>query len=65
LGVIRAAGGEDQHALDAFLVSHIDEAMFLVTNLRSHGLAAGGFASGHINATRFWLMGRELPGLSP
>ncbi|MGB8813006.1 MAG: GNAT family N-acetyltransferase [Paracoccaceae bacterium] len=55
--MIRAAEPADRAALDAFLLTHADRAMFALTNLRQHGIAAKGFGSAHPHATRFWLVG--------
>jgi GNAT superfamily N-acetyltransferase len=63
LGVIRAASVADRAALEAFLLAHIDVAMFPMVNLRDHGIGAGGFGSEHPNAARFWLLGPGIGGV--
>lgn len=61
--MIREAEPKDLSALEAFLLSHIDVAMFPMANLRGYGIGAGGFASEHPNASRFWMIGPELDGV--
>ena len=61
--MIRAAGPVDCGLIEAFSLAHIDISMFLITNLRNHGLAADGFASDHINASRIWVVGPGVAGV--
>jgi RimJ/RimL family protein N-acetyltransferase len=63
LGVIREATIADRAAMEAFLLAHIEVAMFPMANLREHGLGAGGFGSEHPNAARFWLLGPGVRGV--
>ncbi len=63
LGVIREAGPQDRRTLDAFLLAHIDVAMFPMSNLRAHGIGQTGFASDHPNAARYWLVGPGISGV--
>lgn len=62
--MIREAGPADRAALDAFLVKHAESAMFLLGNLREHGVGAGDFAVSHPNATRFWWVGAGVLGVT-
>lgn len=55
--MIREAGPEDRAALETVLTARLDQAMFPVSNLRTHGLSEGGFPSDHPHASRFWLVG--------
>ncbi|MFN4203560.1 MAG: GNAT family N-acetyltransferase [Tabrizicola sp.] len=55
--MIREAGPGDRTTLEALLLRNLDRAMFPLTNLRAHGLGAGGFATDHRHATRFWFVG--------
>jgi GNAT superfamily N-acetyltransferase len=57
--MIREMRPQDRDALEAFLISRIDEAMFPIVNLRAHGLGNGGFASNHDHASRFWRLGDD------
>ncbi len=61
--MIREASVADRAALEAFLLAHIDVAMFPMANLRDHGIGADGFGSEHPNAARFWLLGPEVGGV--
>jgi predicted GNAT family acetyltransferase len=63
LDVIREATIADRAAMQAFLLAHIEVAMFPMANLRDHGLGAGGFGSEHPNAARFWLLGPGVRGV--
>ena len=54
--MIREAGPDDRSRLEALLLRNLDGAMFPLTNLRAHGLGAGGFATDHRHATRFWFV---------
>jgi RimJ/RimL family protein N-acetyltransferase len=56
LAVIRAAGPADAAAVEAFLLRHVEGAMFPLSNLRLHGLAEGDFASDHPHAMRVWMV---------
>jgi GNAT superfamily N-acetyltransferase len=49
-------GPDDRAALEALLTARLDQAMFPLSNLRTHGLRNGGHASDHPHATRFWLV---------
>jgi GNAT superfamily N-acetyltransferase len=55
--MIRAAGPEDRAEVEARLTARMDEAMFPLTSLRTHGLSRDGFAARHDYASRFWLVG--------
>ncbi len=61
--MIREAGQADYEALEAFLLAHIDAAMFPMSNLRAHGIGQNGFASEHLNATRYWVVGPGVSGV--
>lgn len=50
-------GPDDHAAVEALLTNRIDQAMFPLTNLRTHGLSIGDFPSAHPHATRFWRVG--------
>jgi RimJ/RimL family protein N-acetyltransferase len=63
LAVIRSAGSADAAAVEAFLLRHVDQAMFPLTNLRSHGLGDGDFVSDHTHAMRVWVVGPGLRGI--
>lgn len=54
--MIREAGPGDRAALEAVLTARLDQAMFPVANLRTHGLSAGGFPGDHPHASRFWFV---------
>ena len=54
--MIREAGPDDRDRLEALLLANLDGAMFPMSNLRAHGLGAGGFASDHRHAARFWFV---------
>lgn len=54
--MIREATPRDRDRLEALLLRQLDGAMFPLTNLRTHGLGHGGFASDHRHATRFWFL---------
>lgn len=53
--MMRVAGPGDRAAVEAFLVRHVEAAMFPLANLRDHGLGDGDFASEHDHATRYWI----------
>jgi GNAT superfamily N-acetyltransferase len=55
--MIREAGPDDRATLEAVLTARLDQAMFPVSNLRAHGISAGGFPSDHPHASRFWCAG--------
>lgn len=57
--MIREATPHDRAALETLLLRRLDGAMFPLTNLRTHGLGQGGFASDHRHATRFWFVGND------
>lgn len=57
--MIREQGPDDRAALEAILTARIDQAMFPLTNLRTHGLTEGYFPSEHPHATRFWRVGDQ------
>jgi GNAT superfamily N-acetyltransferase len=57
--MIVEAGPEDTARIERLLTARIDQAMFPLTNLRAHGLRAGGFASDHPHATRFLRIGSD------
>jgi GNAT superfamily N-acetyltransferase len=57
--MIREAGLADQAAIEALLMRQIEGAMFPLSNLRTHGLGDGDFASDHDHATRIWLVGAD------
>jgi GNAT superfamily N-acetyltransferase len=61
--MIREAGPADRDAVEAFLLAHIDVAMFPMTNLRNFGIGQADFASPHQNAARFWLLGPGIKGV--
>ena len=61
--MIREAGAADRNAVVAFLLGHVDGAMFPLSNLRNHGLALADFASDHLHAMRVWIMGPGLRGI--
>lgn len=61
--MIREAGPDDLAAAVAILLRDASSAMFLIANLRGHGLAAQGFANGHFNAMRVWLTGADEYGV--
>jgi GNAT superfamily N-acetyltransferase len=61
--MMREAGPGDVQALDAFLLRHVEGAMFPLANLRNHGLGEGDFASTHSHALRVWMAGDEPTGL--
>ncbi|MCU0903531.1 MAG: GNAT family N-acetyltransferase [Tabrizicola sp.] len=54
--MIREALDKDRDRLETLLLRRVDGAMFPLTNLRTHGLGDGGFASDHRTATRFWFV---------
>lgn len=54
--MIREAEPKDRQDVETLLLRRLDGAMFPLTNLRAHGLGAGGFASDHRHATRFWFV---------
>ncbi len=60
--MIREAEAADRDALEAFLLAHIDVAMFPMANLRNHGLRAGDFSVEHPNVARFWVLGQQVDG---
>lgn len=63
--MIVEAGPEHRAALEAILTARLDQAMFPLTNLRTHGLGQGRFASAHPHATRYWLVdGQSLVALT-
>ncbi|MGL4234644.1 GNAT family N-acetyltransferase [Tabrizicola sp.] len=61
--MIRAAVPKDEAVLEAFLLRHVDGAMFPLSNLRDQGLGEGDFASAHPHATRFWIDGDPIGGI--
>jgi GNAT superfamily N-acetyltransferase len=64
LAVIREAGPADAAAVEAFLLRHVDGAMFPLSNLRNHGLGLGDFATRHPHAMRLWWVGSGVVGLT-
>jgi RimJ/RimL family protein N-acetyltransferase len=61
--MISEAGPADREAVEAFLLRHVDRAMFPLSNLRSHGLSDGDFGSDHRNAMRVWASGNGPSGI--
>ncbi len=61
--MIRAAGTTDAAQVAAFLLQHVDGAMFPLSNLRNHGLADGDFASAHSHAMKVWMIGPGVGGI--
>jgi GNAT superfamily N-acetyltransferase len=57
--MIREAGALDHALVEALLMRQIDGAMFPLSNLRTHGLGGGDFASDHDHAVRVWIVGEE------
>lgn len=57
--MIREAGPDDRAAVEALLTARIDQAMFPLSNLRTHGLTFGDFPSAHAHASRFWRVGDQ------
>jgi GNAT superfamily N-acetyltransferase len=57
--MITETGPDDRAEIEALLTARIDQAMFPLTNLRTHGLVLGGFPGTHPHATRFWRVGGE------
>lgn len=57
-------GPDDRAAVEALLTARIDQAMFPLTNLRTHGLTGGDFPSDHDHATRIWRTGDSLIALT-
>jgi RimJ/RimL family protein N-acetyltransferase len=55
--VIVEAGPQDRDLVEALLLPQLEGAMFPLSNLRAHGLRAGGYASDHPHASRFWIVG--------
>lgn len=53
-------GPDDRATVEALLTARIDQAMFPLTNFRSHGLTIGDFPGPHDHATRFWRTGDSL-----
>ena len=63
--MIRPAGPKDRAAVEALLFARLTQAMLPLGNLGAHGLQAGGYASDHPHASRFWRIGQHgLLGLS-
>lgn len=52
--MITEAGPDDRAAVEALLTARLDQAMFPLTNLRTHGLSYGEFPSPHDHALRLW-----------
>jgi RimJ/RimL family protein N-acetyltransferase len=49
--------------VEAFLLRHVDGAMFPLSNLRNHGLGPDDFASDHPHAMRLWIIGPGVQGV--
>jgi GNAT superfamily N-acetyltransferase len=62
--MIRDATPDDLPEIQAFLTRQIDQAMFPLASLRSHGLKPGGFASPHDHALRIWRLGQSVIALT-
>lgn len=62
--MIREQGPDDRAEVEALLTARIDQAMFPLTNLRTHGLALGAFPNDHDHATRIWRIGNSLVALT-
>ncbi|MDP3195494.1 GNAT family N-acetyltransferase [Tabrizicola sp.] len=58
--MIREQGAGDRAAVEARLAAHLDQTMFPLTSLRTHGLVRGRFASPHDHAIRLWRIGDSL-----
>lgn len=61
---MRAAGPADRAEVEAFLLRHVEGAMFPLTNLRNHGLGEGDFATDHPHAMRLWFVAGGVVGLT-
>jgi len=61
---MREAGPADAEAVAAFLLRHVEGAMFALTNLRNHGLGVGDFATNHPHAMRVWFVAGGVVGLT-
>jgi RimJ/RimL family protein N-acetyltransferase len=62
--MIREQGPDDRAEIEALLTARIDQAMFPLSNLRTHGLIKGAFPSDHDHATRVWRTGDSLIALT-
>jgi GNAT superfamily N-acetyltransferase len=62
--MIREQGPDDRAEIEALLTARIDQAMFPLTNLRTHGLTRGAFPSDHDHALRLWRTGDSLIALT-
>lgn len=62
--MIREQGPDDRAEVEALLTARIDQAMFPLSNLRTHGLTKGAFPSDHDHATRVWRTGNSLVALT-
>ncbi len=62
--MIREAGPDDHAEVEALLTARVDQAMFPLSNLRTHGMTKGAFPSDHDHATRVWRTGRSIIALT-